>query len=173
MISPCEKKDALRCAELLVQAFPHSYSYDEAKNEVLDIIGDNICLKVVLDNQLIGFIGALKQYGGFTYELHPLVVDQDYRNQGIGRALVEALEEKLIKIGALNLYLGTDDETFSTSLSEGDLFKEPFKKIASIKNYKNHPFSFYQRLGFKIVGVIPDANGKNKPDIFMAKRLGD
>jgi aminoglycoside 6'-N-acetyltransferase I len=31
---------------------------------------------------------------------------------------------------------------------------------------------FYQKLGYVIVGVIPDANGPGKPDIMMAKRVG-
>ena len=34
-------------------------------------------------------------------------------------------------------------------------------------------FEFYQKLGFVIVGVIPDANGLGKRDIFMAKRVSE
>lgn len=43
--------------------------------------------------------------------------------------------------------------------------------IASIRNLGGHPYEFYQRCGFTIVGVLPDASGPGKPDIFMAKRL--
>jgi hypothetical protein len=43
--------------------------------------------------------------------------------------------------------------------------------FASIRNLKHHPYEFYQKLGYQIVGVIPDANGPGKPDILMAKSL--
>ena len=43
---------------------------------------------------------------------------------------------------------------------------------AEIKNLKGHPYEFYQKVGFVLVGVIPDANGPGKPDIVMAKRVG-
>jgi aminoglycoside 6'-N-acetyltransferase I len=36
---------------------------------------------------------------------------------------------------------------------------------------RGHPYEFYQKMGFAIVGVMPDANGIGKPDIYMAKRL--
>lgn len=46
-----------------------------------------------------------------------------------------------------------------------------FEKMQNVKNLKRHPFEFYQKIGYRIVGGIPDANGIGKPDIFMAKQL--
>jgi len=40
-----------------------------------------------------------------------------------------------------------------------------------IRNLRRHPYGFYQKLGFALVGVLPDANGPGRPDIFMAKRV--
>ena len=74
--------------------------------------------------------------------------------------------------GCLTLYLGTDDEFFQTSLSQGDLFEDTFQKLRDIRNLRRHPYEFYQKQGFQIVGVLPDVNGYGKPDIFMAKPLG-
>jgi len=36
---------------------------------------------------------------------------------------------------------------------------------------KGHPFEFYQKQGYVITGVVPDANGVGKPDILMSKRV--
>jgi aminoglycoside 6'-N-acetyltransferase I len=43
--------------------------------------------------------------------------------------------------------------------------------IRDIRNLGGHPYEFYQRVGFTIAGVLPDANGPGKPDIFLAKRI--
>jgi aminoglycoside 6'-N-acetyltransferase I len=58
-----------------------------------------------------------------------------------------------------------------TSLAHTDLYTDTFQKLRSIENRKRHPIGFYQKMGFKVMGVCPDANGPGKPDIFMAKRL--
>ena len=34
-------------------------------------------------------------------------------------------------------------------------------------------FGLYQKAGYGMVGVVPDANGFGKPGIMMAKRVGD
>lgn len=58
-----------------------------------------------------------------------------------------------------------------TSLSEGDLFEDTYEKIKNIRNLDRHPYAFYEKQSYKIVGVFPDANGFGKPDIWMAKRI--
>ncbi len=73
--------------------------------------------------------------------------------------------------GGITIYLGTDDEDNMTSLSNTDLYPNVVEHIAHIRNLRRHPYEFYQKLGYVIVGVIPDANGMGKPDIIMAKRV--
>jgi aminoglycoside 6'-N-acetyltransferase I len=120
---------------------------------------------------LVGWIGALPAYGGRVWELHPLVVRADQKGQGVGRALVADLETQVATRGGLTIMLGTDDEDAMTSLSGVDLYPDVWPHIAAISNLRRHPYSFYQKCGFVIVGVIPDANGIGKPDILMAKRV--
>lgn len=95
----------------------------------------------------------------------------EHQRQGIGRALVADLEQCVCERGALTLFLGTDDKDDWTTLSDVDLYPDPLAHLARIKNLRRHPYEFYQKMGFVIVGVMPDANGWGKPDIFMAKRV--
>jgi aminoglycoside 6'-N-acetyltransferase I len=43
--------------------------------------------------------------------------------------------------------------------------------LAQIQSIRRHPFAFYRKLGYALVGVVPDANGSGKPDILMAKKV--
>ena len=36
---------------------------------------------------------------------------------------------------------------------------------------RSHPFLFYRKLGYVVTGVMPDANGRGRPDIYMSKAL--
>jgi aminoglycoside 6'-N-acetyltransferase I len=67
--------------------------------------------------------------------------------------------------------LGTDDEQGGTTLAGISLFPNVLEQLAHIQNLHRHPYEFYQKLGYVIVGVVPDANGPGKPDILMAKSV--
>jgi len=96
---------------------------------------------------------------------------EKYRGRGIGKRLVNALEDEIARRGGITVYLGSDDEFGTTSLYGVDLYDGTFEKIENIRNVNGHPYTFYEKLGYKIVGVLPDANGIGKPDIWMAKRI--
>ena len=84
---------------------------------------------------------------------------------------MQAFEAEVVLRGALTIKLGTDDIVGMTSLGGQDLYPNVWEHVEAIENIKGHPYSFYEKMGYAIVGVLPDANGFGKPDIFMAKRV--
>ncbi len=168
-----------QAARLLVIGFrehwPHAWpDLAAARKEVRDALEPGRIARAALDEggAVLGWIGGIPEYDGHTWELHPLVVDPNQRGLGIGRALVADLEAQVQARGGATLFLGTDDEDGMTTLAGVDLYPDVWKHIARIRNLRGHPYEFYQKQGFVIVGVIPDANGPGKPDIIMAKRVG-
>lgn len=110
-------------------------------------------------------------YQGHVWELHPLVVRPDRQRQGIGRALVADLERLARERGVDTIFIGTDDEDSRRNLFGVDLYPDVLSWAARIEDVGGHPFAFYRKCGFAVVGLIPDANGFGKPDILMAKRV--
>jgi aminoglycoside 6'-N-acetyltransferase I len=165
-------------AAMLVEAFkdhwPEAWPDEEsALIEVNQSFGEGRISRIAVDDNglVLGWIGGIGMYGGRVWELHPLVVSPAAQGKGVGRALVADLEEQVAERGGLTLWLGSDDEDHLTSLGGVDLYPNPLEHLIEVKNLRNHPFGFYQKLGFVIVGVMPDANGFGKPDIYMAKRV--
>lgn len=168
----------LQAAQLLVDGFAEHWpdawpTLDEAIEEVEGMLAEDRLCRIALDanEQVLGWIGGIPEYDGLVWELHPMVVRQDLRGQGIGRALVDDLEAQVKSRDGLTIMLGTDDEDGMTTLTSVNLYDNLPEKIASIRNLKGHPYEFYQKCGFTIIGVIPDANGRGKPDILMAKQV--
>ena len=145
---------------------------DAAQNEVLESVGPAKISRVALDgDRIVGWVGGQPHYDGHAWELHPLVVAPARQHRGIGSALVRDLETRVALRGALTLWLGSDDERGETSLGGRDLYADLPDAIRAIRNLRRHPYEFYQRAGFTIVGVMPDANGRGRPDIILAKRI--
>jgi aminoglycoside 6'-N-acetyltransferase I len=166
-------------AEILHAAFtrwPEAWAtVAEAEEELAEFAGDPARIwraAVAPDGRVLGWVGGLPEYDGLVWELHPLAVAPDCQRQGVGRALVADLERLVAERGGLTLMLGSDDESNLTSLGGLDLFPNPLEKLQQIRNLHDHPYSFYLKLGYEFIGVVPDANGFGKPDLLMAKRVG-
>ena len=44
------------------------------------------------------------------------------------------------------------------------------RHIAELEDLgSRHPFLFYRRLGYVVTGIMPDANGPGRPDIYLSK----
>ncbi len=178
-LNPEDDQSVRQCAALLITGFrehwPGSWeNMEDALEEVQEALQPGKVCRIALNEagEVLGWIGGqLDGYDENVWELHPLVVHEDYRQHGIGRALIADLEVQVRQRGGLTLTLGTDDVNDMTSLSRADLYIDTWAHIRNIQNYKGHPYEFYQKCGFVITGVMPDANGRGKPDIYMSKRL--
>ncbi|MBL8046108.1 MAG: GNAT family N-acetyltransferase [Anaerolineales bacterium] len=145
---------------------------EAAFEEVKELVKpEHICRAAMHGEVLLGVVGGLPEYDGHVWELHPLAVHPEYQRQGVGRALVRDFEAQVKARGGLTIILGSDDEDEMTTLAGVELYPDPWAHIAQIRNLKNHPFEFYQKLGYVISGIVPDANGRGKPDILMSKRV--
>jgi aminoglycoside 6'-N-acetyltransferase I len=182
IISLTEGNDRLiqQAAQLLVDAFREHWadawpSLEDGLREVHEMFEKERICRAAIDNEdnLLGLIGGIPQYDGLVWELHPLAVQPDLQGKGIGKTLVEDFEEQVSSRGGLTITLGSDDEDNMTSLSGVDLYEDLWDKVRQISNLKHHPFEFYQKMGYAITGIVPDANGVGKPDIIMSKRVAN
>jgi len=177
-------------AEILVRAFAHAPSawgnLDHARAEVATFLQPPLrnryrphrrrvrtALAALDRDVLIGWVGLIRTYS-HAFELHPIAVEPDRQRHGVGAALVRALEALAKADGALTIYLGADDDFGGTTLFGADPYPDLLASLARIEasGGQRHPLGFYLRVGFRLAGLIPDANGTGRPDILFAKRIG-
>ena len=167
-----------QAAQILMDAFrehwPEAWpTIKDAQQEILEMLDAERICRAVIDDQrkLLGIIGGIQQYDGHVWELHPLAIQPEMQGRGIGKMLAEDFEEQVSQQGGLTITLGSDDEDHMTSLSDVNLFENLWDQVKNIRNLKHHPYEFYQKMGYVITGVVPNANGNGKPDIIMLKRV--
>lgn len=173
-----ESAETIRQArQLMLDTFPKvgmwpDLDEKEADETMKECTTDgNICLGIKIAGKLAGWVGLRPGYKA-TWELHPLVLGLEFHGKGYGKILMFQLEKIAKTKGITGIYVGSDDETNKTSLSQVDITPQNiFHEIANIKNHNNHPYEFYQKCGYFIVGIVPNANGNRKPDIMLWKGI--
>ena len=149
-------------ANIVVDGF-EGISWTDIPSAITDVresFGVDRVSRVAIDSDghAISWIGGIKKYDGHVWEMHPLVVRPEMQRLGIGAALVDDFEQCVLDRGGETIMLGADDETNSISLGGVDLYPDMAEHIRNIRNLAGHQFEFYQKQGYRIVGVIPDAN---------------
>ena len=174
-LTPAMTTAAEQAALILHEVFAPQGSWEtlaEAVEEVQEmLVPERMVWVAMLEEEVIGWIGGVPQYDGNVWELHPLVVKPAWQHQGIGTRLVRHFEGQVQARGGLTISLSSDDKHNQTSLAGRDLYDNLWEQIRTIRNLNRHPYEFYQKLGYTIIGVTPDAAGRGKPDIMMGKRI--
>ena len=90
LIRYINEEDVLQVSELEKKYFSLPWSYDSIKKEVTN--KNSIFCVAIIDNKIVGYGGMLivMDEGDITN----IVVDESYRNLGIGRKIVEFLIEE-------------------------------------------------------------------------------
>ncbi len=177
-LSSDDERAIEQVAALLIEGFkahaPNAWpNMVTALEEVREAFGADRISRIAVDRsgEIVGWIGSLSHYDGNVWEIHPLVVKPSRQGGGTGRRLVRDFENLVRKRGGLTIWVATDDEDNMTTLAGVDLYPNVLDHLAQIRNLRRHPYEFYKKLGFVIAGVMPDANGRGKPDIFLSKRV--
>lgn len=146
-------------------------SLEDAMDEIFESFeaGRHSRILVNEEQDVLGWIGAFEDL--HMWEIHPIVVAPEHRRKGYGAMLVNDIEVLADKAGATGIWAGTGDETGATSLSGKDIYADPLAAMADLTAEPGHPIHFWQKIGFTLVGVLPDEEGKGKPGIHFARRI--
>ena len=141
-----------------------SPTVEAALKEVRDCLAPGKIARMAVDGDtVLGWIGGWERYADHLWELHPLVVRRERQRQGIGQALVADLEERVRERGGHTVIVAADYE-------EGvDLYANVLEHLRGVENVRDYQYEFYERCGYVIVGVVPDAKGFS--NIYMSKRI--
>lgn len=147
---------------------------EHARDELVRVASEAaICRALLEDDVPRGWVGAAP-CADTAWELHPLLVDPDCHGVGFGTRLVAEAERAACAAGALRMAVSTSDATEKTTLGGVDLFVDPLgalQRLAVRDSTAGHAFRFWQRVGYTVVGVLPDAEGSGVPSILLAKSL--
>jgi aminoglycoside 6'-N-acetyltransferase I len=146
----------------------------DARRRVLQATAADRINRVLLNSASVpvGWIGVTPINHGRIWEIHPLAVAPAEQGKGYGSMLVSEVERLAQSRGVLGLLVGTSDETGATPLYGVDLYQNPCALLNRLTGAEQHAVTFWRKVSFTVVGVVPDAEGRGRPSILLAKRVG-
>jgi aminoglycoside 6'-N-acetyltransferase I len=160
-----------RAAARVSSVFP---APEAALGELLELTrraGSFTFVALNLNSEVCGLVAASPRAASAVLEVYPLAVDPPFQRRGVGRALLRALESAALRRGFTTLLLAVDDEIGQTSLAGRTLFPDPLAPMTRFIPPASHPSAFLKRLGFALTGVIPEAAGPGRPQLWFAKSI--
>lgn len=144
---------------------------EDAVDEVFESFEPGRRSRVLINDaeDVLGWVGAFEDE--HCWEIHPIAVALEHQRQGHGTGLVEDIAALAREAGAVALWAGTGDETGATSLFGRDLYADPLAAMTNLTAAARHPVNFWRKVGFTLVGVLPDEEGLGKPGIHFARRI--
>jgi aminoglycoside 6'-N-acetyltransferase I len=115
-IIPITTDNLEQCIELYIRVFNsepwnESWTYETTKERLSDLLHTPKSLVFALfdNHKLVGFIGGncKKNYGGMTFYLAELCIDNEIQGKGYGSKLLKHLEKKLKAMNVQSIYLLT------------------------------------------------------------------
>lgn len=135
----------------LLRQLPEWFGIEEAIVNYVNGVVNTEFYVYYLSDKPVGFI-SVKSNNKYTSEIYVMGILKDYQNCGIGKKLLEAVQESLIKSNVKFLMVKT----------LGDSHPD--------KHYKNTR-EFYYKTGFYPLEEIKEVWGKENPCLIMAKNL--
>jgi ribosomal protein S18 acetylase RimI-like enzyme len=146
-------QDVVGLKEILVSSelFPPEYLDDMIADYFSNPGTEDIWVTYVEDNVAIGFgYCAPEEFTNGTYNLYAIAVRKEFQRKGIGRAIVNFVEELLTELQARVLIVETSGKGQYTPAQQ-----------------------FYVGLGYKNVATIPDFWNAGEDKIVFWKRLSE
>lgn len=138
-------------SEKILRSLPRWFGIEFALIEYAEATNRLPTFVALSDGAIVGF-ATLERHSEYEYEIHCIAVRYEFRNGGIGTALVSAAEAWMKALGGTSIVVKTIAE--------------------------NHPSpeyresrGFYQRQGFMAEKIIPDIWGPSNPCLQMRKEI--
>jgi aminoglycoside 6'-N-acetyltransferase I len=171
-----------QAVRIMLESFPDDEMWpDLNEKKALETVTNsldekNICIGLKVGNELAGWVCLSPMYGKIeneeTWNLQPLAVSTKFKGRGFGKILMNEVERLAREKNIIGILLSSGDEADKTSLSDREISGENvIEEIKNIKNYKNHPYEFYQKCGYSIIGIVPNGYGLRRTDIWLWKDI--
>ncbi len=152
-INVSEENIKSEVCETILRALPGYFGIEEAVEDYVEGVKDKYFLSVNLGDIPVGFV-SLKEHNEFTAEIFVMGLFKELQGRGIGKKMMENVEEYLLRQGKIYLTV----KTLGPSREDDGLYDKTR--------------GFYRSVGFIPLEEFKELWDENNPCLFMVKKIG-